>query len=179
MQEEKIYIEGSDDFYITKLGNVYRKTLIDNEYQDILLTVNYNGEYPFWWISFNNTWMPISCHILMAQYFVPNPNNCSVVHHIDNNKFNWKADNLLWVTQRDNVIKAIQDGLTNATELNVVEQICQMLVDGYTNVEISELLRQKKHEISQSTICAIRNKRRWKHISDKFFTEIPAPRSQV
>lgn len=41
-------------------------------------------------------------HRLVATAFVDNPNNFSVVNHIDNNPSNSSASNLEWVTLREN-----------------------------------------------------------------------------
>lgn len=45
-------------------------------------------------------------HRLVAQVHVPNPLNLPEVNHIDHNKANCRADNLEWVTHRDNIRKA-------------------------------------------------------------------------
>ena len=42
-------------------------------------------------------------HRLVAQAFVPNPNNLPVVMHIDENKYNNVASNLQWGTQEENM----------------------------------------------------------------------------
>ena len=42
-------------------------------------------------------------HRLVAQAFVPNPNNLPVVMHIDENKYNNVASNLKWGTQEENM----------------------------------------------------------------------------
>ena len=42
-------------------------------------------------------------HRLVAQTFLPNPNNLPVVNHIDENKNNNYASNLEWCTQQYNV----------------------------------------------------------------------------
>lgn len=41
-------------------------------------------------------------HILVAKYFIPNPNNYPVVNHIDEDKTNSRSDNLEWGTLKDN-----------------------------------------------------------------------------
>lgn len=42
-------------------------------------------------------------HRLVAKCFVPNPHNLPTVNHKDGNKLNNHADNLEWMTQRQNV----------------------------------------------------------------------------
>lgn len=52
-------------------------------------------------------------HRLIAEYFIPNPDNLPQVNHIDGNKLNNSLDNLEWVTVQDNVIHAYKNGLIN------------------------------------------------------------------
>lgn len=42
-------------------------------------------------------------HRIIAELFVPNPDNLPVVNHIDANKENNSADNLEWCTQKTNI----------------------------------------------------------------------------
>lgn len=44
-------------------------------------------------------------HRLVANAFIPNPDNLPEVDHIDNCKKNNRADNLQWITHHDNMIK--------------------------------------------------------------------------
>lgn len=46
----------------------------------------------------------IAIHRLVALLFVPNPYNKPIVHHIDGNCLNNKADNLIWVTDKEHHI---------------------------------------------------------------------------
>ena len=52
-------------------------------------------------------------HRLVAEGFIPNPNNLPFVNHMDCDPLNNKASNLEWITNRDNIHHAIRNGRFN------------------------------------------------------------------
>ena len=47
-----------------------------------------------------------SVHRLVAEAFLPNPDNLPCVHHIDRDRLNNRLDNLKWVSEQENVKQA-------------------------------------------------------------------------
>lgn len=47
---------------------------------------------------------------LVAEAYIPNPNNLPLVRHIDDNPKNNRRDNLLWGTQTDNMQDCVRHG---------------------------------------------------------------------
>ena len=52
----------------------------------------------------------IAIHRLVAQHFIPNPDNLPEVNHIDTNRKNNRVDNLEWCTHQENVAHSAQKG---------------------------------------------------------------------
>ena len=112
-------------------------------------------------------------HRLVAEAFLPNPDNKSDVNHINGCKTDANVCNLEWVSASENMSHAHQNGLrpkintqgekngfSKLTESQVI-QIKHLLADGkYTQKTIGSQFNVSKH-----TIKDIKSGRRWRHIN--------------
>lgn len=76
-------------------------------------------------------------HKLVAQHWVPNPNDLPIVNHLDGNKLNNSASNLEWTTHRDNLSHALSTGLRTMPG--------RSLMDKDTKSECERLLLLEQH----------------------------------
>lgn len=98
--EEWRLIKDTEDFYISnkgrfRKGNKLRKICIDD----------------CGYCRCNIGKQKYRVHRLVADAFIPNPDNLPVVDHIDNNKSNNVVENLRWCTQQQNSQYAKDDNL--------------------------------------------------------------------
>ena len=85
--------------------------------------VNKKG-YIEYQITYNSKHYGRKAHRLVANAFIPNPQNLPQVNHIDGDKTNNKASNLEWCTNRHNVIHAYEN------QLHKTRPIIQFDLDG-------------------------------------------------
>ena len=121
-------------------------------------------------------------HRLVAQAFIPNPENKPQVNHINGIKScNW-IGNLEWATAKENSDHAWKHNLTNNYGENQghsiysndqIHQVCKLLEEN--KLSYSEIA--KITNVKYSAISEIRNKRKWKFISDEY--KIPPPEEKL
>ena len=63
----------------------------------------------------------IYIHRLLAQAFIPNPNNYPVVRHLNDNKNDWRLENLAWGTTSDNTQDSIKNNRHNNKPVICIE----------------------------------------------------------
>lgn len=110
IKEELRLIKGSQTDYITPTGNIYKDYGNDLFYHKSVFP-NKNNGYMYCGITYPEGQRQRRVHILVAEAYIPNPNNYPVVMHLDNNKANLNVNNLRWSTVAENTQAAFDDGL--------------------------------------------------------------------
>ena len=102
-------------------------------------------------------------HRLVAELYVPNPDNKTQVNHKDGNKLNNRADNLEWVSNKENRKHAVEKGLHIHGESCPWAKLTKAQVQfirehtEFNSNEMSALFN-----VSPSNIRALRRNESWK-----------------
>lgn len=115
---------------------------------------------------------------LVAEAFIPNPDNLPIVHHIDHDKLNNHVSNLKWVTPLENTQESLkyqpEKHRHRATvDDEVVHGICRMIENYCTNKDIMD-----KYGVGVDLIRHIRSGNSWTHISCNYSMK-GAPRTRL
>ena len=152
--------------YISNTG------IVLDENKEVIKEYENSSKYKTVWIRSKNNKQrnyPRLVHRLVAEAFIPNPENKPQVNHIKHNtNLNW-VGNLEWVTPKENIRASIKDGnqIVGMKHKNSkftdeqIHQVCKLLEDPNNNIfEIAQ-----KTGVSIKTINHIRFDNGWPHIS--------------
>ena len=110
-------------YQVSNLGKVRSLTRKVNTYNGVRITkgqllkpLKTNRNYLRVCLKKNQKNKYVSIHRLVAEAFIPNPNNYPIINHIDGNTSNNKASNLEWCTQKHNIKYAYMFGKAKATK---------------------------------------------------------------
>lgn len=142
-------IKGFENYLISKNGEVYSlKTRKFLKFHD-------RKGYLGFAISVNNKRKDLALHRMLAETFIPNPNNLPQVNHKDGNKQNNDLLNLEWCTCSYNVQHAYDNGLAHGHHLEYTPELREKLGKG---------MRGKHH--SESTKSILRQKMLGRYVSE-------------
>lgn len=103
-------------------------------------------------------------HRLVAEKYIPNPNNLPQVNHKDGDKTNNSVENLEWVSNQENRNHAVKNGLHLQGEKCPWSKLTQEDVDyirSHKDMKRTELA--KMFNVNRTTISGIINNHSWKN----------------
>ena len=99
-------------------------------------------------------------HRLVAEAFIPNPENKPQVNHLDGDKQNNHVSNLEWCTNAENAIHAYQTGITETVNppftKDDVKAIRKLKAEGFGATEIS-----RKLSLNYWNVSKVYNNKTW------------------
>jgi hypothetical protein len=160
-RDTEYYVTEDGDVYSNKSGKLIKmKPQLVNKYFSIYLRGEYNKNF--------------YVHRLVAECYLPNPNNLPEVNHDDGNKTNNNVSNLYWCTRSQNIKHAYDNGFKTPPIANGEKSVLSKLTnenvlwirENYIprHPEFGTRAFGKKFNMSHSQISKIIRNKRWKHI---------------
>ena len=100
LKNEKWKTLEDDKYFVSNLGRI--KSFVINKVDGIILKCYCNNGYLQSEINLKYTKKTYSIHRLIAEVFIPNPNNYDIVDHINGNRMDNRVENLRWVSRHQN-----------------------------------------------------------------------------
>ena len=144
-------------YKIDDLGRVYSEfkiiTPYDNGHGYLAVKLWKNGECKQHYI-----------HRLVAETFIPNPNNYPEINHIDGDKRNNAVSNLEWCNRKMNVQHSYDTGLKPKGEKHFKHKLTENQVAEIRAArdKISQRELANKYGVSQTLIYSIQTNKCWK-----------------
>lgn len=160
-------IKGFENYRISNLGRIYSKKrntclkvkrLVGRGYYQIRLSKN--GKYYY-----------KNLHRLIAETFLPNPNNLRTVNHKNGNKLDNRLDNLEWADDCTQQHEACLLGLKSTTKHvlsnNEIIKVYEMYFKGTSVKDIAELFDTRVQQICK-LVKGQRHKKLYRQYLEKF-----------
>ena len=124
-EEWKDIVESDGLYQISNMGRV--RSLLDSANTKILIPQAYGCGYLKVSMRINGRRKQLGVHRLVAEAFLPNPNNLPEVNHINCVKTDNRVCNLEWVSHRDNCLKRDNSNIFVGRRR---KPVCQYTIDG-------------------------------------------------
>ena len=159
--EEWLDIKENDNYEVSNLGQVRNKKT-----NKILKPSNCGG-YLSVGLSKNGKKTTYRVHRLVSNAFINNEESKPQVNHLDKDKTNNDVNNLEWVTAKENIQHACNNGIRcgekNGRSKLTTEQVIEIR-DKYKFREYTQLQLGKEYNVRENHISRIIKKSVWKHI---------------
>lgn len=155
------------DYYFSKCGKVLSTK--NNKFK--ILKCLPDKFYPRVSLSMNGKITRISVHRIIAEMFIPNPENKPQVNHINGIKTDNRVENLEWCTSSENLIHGYKTSLHATGSLRYNSKLTEAQVIEIRNKYVPRIYSQrmlaKEFNVRQSTIHGILNNTYWNYITNE------------
>lgn len=133
-------IEGYVNYQVSSIGTIRRKTKTKG-YKYLKKSVNPQSGYIQATLCSNGKCHVFKVHQLVAQAFIPNPENKPCIDHINTDRTDNRVENLRWVTHKENLNNPLSIINNIKAHRNFMKPVVQMTSDGY----FKQIYRSQKH----------------------------------
>ena len=144
------------NYLIDEKGIIYSKK--SNKYMKPYLSCKKYLRISLWTNGKRNQ---LYVHRLVAETFIPNPENKPEVNHIDGDKVNNNVSNLEWVTPKENMKHAYTLKHLNMGNRKINKTTVKKIRQKYIPRKHTILMLSKEYGISESQIQRIVNNENW------------------
>lgn len=151
---------------------IYRDGRIFSRYRNIFISksLDNSGYYRVnLWDHVENKNKRFLLHRLLAEHFIPNPENLPVVNHINGIKTDIALDNLEWTTSSKNQIHAYRmelkvgsKGTSNGRCTHTEEEVIEAYLEMLRGAPVAYVKR--KYNFHGGTANSIKSKKIWKEL---------------
>jgi len=138
-------------YYINRAGVIYS----ERSKKELKHVINTHG---YAQVRLNGTIKKV--HILLAQAFIPNPENHPVVRHLNDIKTDNRLENLAWGTYKDNTQDMIKNGKQKIKRRFTEEEAIEIFIS-----EKATEFFVKLHQVSRQTINKIRTRKTYEEFT--------------
>jgi len=162
-------IENFEGYFVNELGNIFSNKKssgnVNGELRQLKIGLNLGG-YPKVYLHIKGKGYTKLVHRLVAEAFIPNPENKKTVNHKNGIKTDCRAINLEWSTQSENNQHAFDTGLNVAPkgERHGLSKLTEAQVLQIRSDSRSLRIIAIDYGVSNVLIGDIKRREIWKHI---------------
>lgn len=157
-------------YYVSNLGRVKSYHAKDPDGRILKQYTNFNGGYFYVGIHVNGVATKHYVHRLVAAAFCRRRHDKTQVDHLNGNRLDNRAENLEWVTRKENMRRAVAAGQIvffkpgQGANLKLTENQVIAIKKAVRDKKMKRKEIAHKFGVSVYTVNAIMEKRRWAHI---------------
>lgn len=156
-------IKGYEGVY--QVSNIGRVKRLFKKHENILTGKIRKDGYCEYLLKYNNKPKYFLAHRLVAEAFLPNPDNLPCVNHIDCDKSNNFVKNLEWCTYQENMTHAVDNHLCSKGEKHYKTKLREEQVIEIYNSDLSVRKLASIYGVNDGTISYIKNGKSWRWLT--------------